>query len=228
METNAPTGHLYTEDVAGLLNVTVMTFRTMRKTARTPEPIGKIGTRLVWDAQDVNEWLEERLVARTRCACIVDGCTNVGWVGRGGRCCEHAAIRSLTGFDRPGPTPYRPRNMTLAERLASWTILDPDTGCLLWTGTVKVNGYGEIDIAGTTYRTHRVAWELVNGPIPETMTVDHLCNHPLCLNVRHMEVVSAKENVRREHVRLAARKAAVASVTQLPNPAPSRSLPAAA
>jgi hypothetical protein len=44
---------------------------------------------------------------------------------------------------------------------------------------------------------HRVAWELMRGPIPRGMTIDHLCRMPLCVNPSHLEVVTLKENVLR-------------------------------
>jgi hypothetical protein len=45
--------------------------------------------------------------------------------------------------------------------------------------------------------SHVVAWEKVNGPLPDGMQVDHLCGNPLCWNPEHLEAVTAVENVRR-------------------------------
>lgn len=44
---------------------------------------------------------------------------------------------------------------------------------------------------------HRREWEAVNGPIPDGMTIDHLCRVKLCINVGHMEVVTRSENSKR-------------------------------
>lgn len=45
--------------------------------------------------------------------------------------------------------------------------------------------------------THRVAWELFRGKIPAGMMIDHLCRVTLCCNPKHLEPVTAKENVAR-------------------------------
>lgn len=49
-------------------------------------------------------------------------------------------------------------------------------------------------------RAHRFAYELVKGPIPEGLTLDHLCNVPLCVNPDHLEPVTLSENIRRANV----------------------------
>lgn len=75
-------------------------------------------------------------------------------------------------------------------------------GCLIWQGRVNKNsGYGTRTVKGKTVYVHRHAWELVNGPIPEGMTVDHLCEQKLCINVEHMELCSRGDNVKRYYER---------------------------
>ncbi|MDB2192085.1 HNH endonuclease signature motif containing protein [Mycobacteroides abscessus] len=44
---------------------------------------------------------------------------------------------------------------------------------------------------------HRASWIVANGPIPEGMTIDHLCRNKLCVNPSHMEVVTNQENILR-------------------------------
>lgn len=44
---------------------------------------------------------------------------------------------------------------------------------------------------------HRVAWELLVGPIPEDLELDHLCKNPRCVNPNHLEPVTHAENCRR-------------------------------
>jgi len=47
--------------------------------------------------------------------------------------------------------------------------------------------------------SHRVAYEIVNGPIPLGLVLDHLCKNTLCINPLHLEAVSRIENHRRAY-----------------------------
>ena len=44
---------------------------------------------------------------------------------------------------------------------------------------------------------HRFMYEYLIGPIPDGMTIDHLCRVRKCVNPMHMEVVTQKENMLR-------------------------------
>lgn len=79
----------------------------------------------------------------------------------------------------------------LAER-----VVTPRPDCLIWTGATD-RGYGRISVDGVVQRVHRVAWELANGPIPDGLTIDHLCHVKACVNVEHLELVSHGENASR-------------------------------
>jgi len=98
-----------------------------------------------------------------------------------------------------------------AKRLSSPSVLDrfwakvekgtrPD-GCWLWMGRLNNNGYGSIRImsklvAGPTL-VHRFAYELLVGPIPEGVELDHLCKNRRCVNPAHLEPVTRSENCSR-------------------------------
>lgn len=72
----------------------------------------------------------------------------------------------------------------------------PDDGCWLWTG--HTNGSYGVFWDGERHRlTHRFAYELVLGPIPEGLVLDHLCRTPRCVRPDHLEPVTQQENVRR-------------------------------
>lgn len=68
--------------------------------------------------------------------------------------------------------------------------------CWLWTGAQR-KGYGVIRIAGKSVSAHRVAYEMLVGPIAEGMQIDHLCRQPLCVRPSHLEVVDSKTNTMR-------------------------------
>lgn len=76
----------------------------------------------------------------------------------------------------------------------------PMTDCWVWLGSKDQSGYGMVRSAegcGPMRRTHRVAFELANGEIPDGMQLDHLCRTRDCCNPLHLDVVTLHENVLR-------------------------------
>lgn len=67
-------------------------------------------------------------------------------------------------------------------------------GCWLWTGTKHNEGYGRVSFRGTKAFAHRTSYERFVGPIPEGLTIDHLCRNKSCVNPAHLEAVTRKEN----------------------------------
>jgi len=96
------------------------------------------------------------------------------------------------------PSPQQAHNeLTPAQLERFWAKVDKSGACHLWTAHVQSRGYGELTIARRNRLAHRVAWELERGPIPDGLTVDHLCRNKRCVRVEHMELVTAAENTRR-------------------------------
>lgn len=81
----------------------------------------------------------------------------------------------------------------LAERLWAGALAD-GTGCWVWRRGLNDSGYGWIKSGGRTRRAHRVAYELVKGPIPDGLEIDHLCRVRACINPDHLEAVTHREN----------------------------------
>jgi hypothetical protein len=71
-----------------------------------------------------------------------------------------------------------------------WAKVAKADGCWLWTGAKDTSGYGNFQGIGA----HRIAYQLTVGPIPEGLTIDHLCRVRACVNPVHMEPVTRKEN----------------------------------
>jgi hypothetical protein len=83
------------------------------------------------------------------------------------------------------------------ERLFAKLIVDPDTGCLIWTGAWAGPGYGQIMINRRQQYVHRVMYELFAGPIPDGLVIDHLCRNRRCAAPAHLEPVTQRENILR-------------------------------
>ena len=98
----------------------------------------------------------------------------------------------------PNPRSYL-REAPVIDRLLYRTSTSPD-GCWIWQGCRDEYGYGEIGMggdAGPTRKVHRVTYEHFVGPIPDGLTIDHLCRTPSCVNPEHLEPVPLAVNVRR-------------------------------
>jgi len=84
----------------------------------------------------------------------------------------------------------------LPVRIASKIAVMED-GCWVWTAALNNGGYGLVRLDGRTRRAHRVVYELLVGPIPEGLELDHLCRNHACVNPDHLEPVTHGENIRR-------------------------------
>ncbi len=71
--------------------------------------------------------------------------------------------------------------------------------CWFWIGSLTQQGYGRMWVKSrnSTNYAHRIVYELLVGPIPEGLTIDHLCRNKLCVNPEHMEAVSSRVNALR-------------------------------
>ena len=80
------------------------------------------------------------------------------------------------------------------------TDLGYKTPCWFWLKATDRTGYGVKMVGGRSgklVRAHRYYYELSKGPIPEGLTIDHLCRIRCCVNPEHMEPVTLKENSKR-------------------------------
>lgn len=69
--------------------------------------------------------------------------------------------------------------------------------CWHWRGSLNENGYGMSYLGGGRQLAHRRMYELLVGPIPEGLTLDHLCRIRFCVNPDHLEPVTLLENLAR-------------------------------
>lgn len=89
-----------------------------------------------------------------------------------------------------------------------WSKVFKTEDCWFWCGAKNPKGYGLFYANGKQRGAHRIAYELLKGPIPAGMTLDHLCRVRPCVNPAHVEVVTNRENVLRGvgHTAINARK----------------------
>lgn len=69
--------------------------------------------------------------------------------------------------------------------------------CWTFTGATQSKGYGSASYEGRIWSTHRLAYTLLVGPIPNGLEVDHLCRNRRCCNPTHLEPVTRKVNAER-------------------------------
>lgn len=74
-----------------------------------------------------------------------------------------------------------------------WSKVDKTGDCWLWQAGLASTGYGQFNSGSA----HRFAYELVKGPIPEGLQIDHLCRNRKCVRPEHLEAVSCRENLLR-------------------------------
>ena len=77
------------------------------------------------------------------------------------------------------------------------SVVDPETGCWIWTRSVNLHGYGrewKRDFERGRV-AHVVAWETLTGErVPKGYELDHLCRTRRCRNPAHLELVTRREN----------------------------------
>jgi hypothetical protein len=72
--------------------------------------------------------------------------------------------------------------------------------CLIWTAGKNTMGYGLITTPdGVKVVTHRYSYERAMGPIPEGLSLDHICHNKACVEPKHLRLVTQKQN--QEHLR---------------------------
>lgn len=84
---------------------------------------------------------------------------------------------------------------TWEQRVLANFDKDPETGCWLWRGCLTRYGYGTVTWQQRAQHAHRTVWELLVGPIPAGLVLDHLCRVRRCVNPEHLRPITNLENL---------------------------------
>lgn len=100
-----------------------------------------------------------------------------------------------------------------------WSKVTKTDTCWLWTGAaLRDSKYGVIRWDNRTQLAHRVSWSLAgNGDIPDGYEIDHICHVRLCVNPKHLRLVTRKQNVENHQGALKTNKLGIRGVSKVNN-----------
>lgn len=123
-------------------------------------------------------------------------------------------VHLTVGFMQESPTPERrgskmaitqKRRVLTQQRLADpdvairfWSKVQRTDSCWLWMASKDGRGYGMFSLYGhgaAPEKSHRVAFVIANGPIPEGQEVCHRCDTPSCVRPDHLFTGSHLDNM---------------------------------
>ena len=75
--------------------------------------------------------------------------------------------------------------------------------CWAWNGAKNHDGYATYTTVfrgrKRTLRLSRIMYEVIHGPIPSGLVIDHLCRNRHCINPLHLQAVTPLVNYERGH-----------------------------
>ena len=148
-------------------------------------------------------------------SCSIEGCPELaqkrGWCGRhygrwirhgdplGGREYRVSVSEGRERRDRPHLPHHKAQTGTCAPPTDRWIdrLIVEAGGCWGHERKPTAQGYRLMLVDGSYRVAHRVVYEWIVGPIPNGLTLDHLCRNRGCLNPSHLEPVTVRTNILR-------------------------------
>jgi hypothetical protein len=98
---------------------------------------------------------------------------------------------------------------TSKDRFLAKVRID-EVGCWIWTASQNGQGYGVFRLDKSQVLSHRAAWVLFVGSIPDAKVVRHKCDIKLCVNPNHLLLGTCHDN----HVDMLNRKRSTRKLTE--------------
>lgn len=89
------------------------------------------------------------------------------------------------------------KGLSIEERFWSKVDIKPQSECWNWKGTKDPKGYGGFYLRKDKqhqFKSHRIAYQLTFGEIPEGLCICHKCDNPSCCNPNHLFLGSKSDN----------------------------------
>ena len=131
-----------------------------------------------------------RITMPTRGPCAVDGCERLARAR--GMCTKHYRRLTKNGNPHVASTKQWP---SAKDRLLNLCRKSSETSCWEFVGGHTRKGYGKLWHNGGMKTAHRVAYEILVGPVPEAKFVLHRCDNPSCLNPDHLFIGTHQDNM---------------------------------
>lgn len=80
------------------------------------------------------------------------------------------------------------------ERFNEKYIVDENTGCWNWKGSLNNKDYGNFRLGNKVIKAHRFSYEYYVGPLDNSLQICHQCNNSKCVNYNHLRQDTRSSN----------------------------------